>query len=242
MESQENMQNKKILTFKITISSIAIILLVFHLIFPTFLNDNFSFILLLLILLPWINIIVKKIELFGVSVDLNPPDDAKQSYPVETYDSNGTNEKNKLVIINFKESKNFYFDHTSKNILFINARINHPQEAGAGALIKITVNKKVLTDKNLLSKPNERIIGDGRTSLWYNARKESFIIPYSPDFKANYFSDKYRVINGDAYNFKFNISQIVSDNGKYCVQIVHTGDSTEDQYKNAIIIREIGVE
>lgn len=231
------MKKHKLLFFKIGFSVIAILLFISHLIWPKFINDNYSLILLLLVFIPWMNIIIKKFEFFGIGVDYQDQDDAKDLVrgSIKTVDKNE-------LILPFQGNIPINKEKTSNNdLLFFKARINHPFEAGAQFLLKIIVNNELLNQRFDVNKPNERVIGDKRILQWFNIQKESWSIPYSPDFKSNYLNEKYKVENGDAYLFIFDLSKLNKINSKYNIVLYHTGTEEKEVFKNDIIIKGLEI-
>jgi hypothetical protein len=144
-----------------------------------------------------------------------------------------------LIEIKFGlESDQFRFNDLSESpVLKILGRINYSHPAGAAHLLRVKVNGKYLKEHHLINKPLEREYITGRRALWYNKQYRSWSLCYSPDFKANYFHKLYRVINGDPYEFKFDLSEFLGESERSCAVIFeHVGLENNEAYKNSLVL------
>ena len=144
-----------------------------------------------------------------------------------------------LIEIKFgSESEPFHFSGlSSPPVLKILGRINYDRPAGAAHLLRIKVNGIYLRDKHLINKPLEREYITGRRRLWFNEEYQSWFLCYSQNFKANYFHNRYRVINGDPYEFKFDLSEFVKDSQKSCTVIFeHLSLENNEAYRNSLVL------
>ena len=126
-----------------------------------------------------------------------------------------------------------------RTFLRLRARIHFTHEAGFNPLMRIQVNDQVLGSKHIVSKDIDAEMADGRKFSWFDSKNSTWWTPFSPDFKCNYTHSRYRVVNGDAYLFLFDLSSISPDNGEYYITIQHVGGTGNEALKNSIVIRDI---
>jgi hypothetical protein len=107
--------------------------------------------------------------------------------------------------------------------------------------MKVIVNGETLRDDHLLNKPKVNKIADGRVVPWFSEKELSWRLCYSPSFKDNYFHQRYRVVNGDAYFFAFDLSHIISEEGRFEIVVEHTGQQDVEIHQNPIIVQEVEV-
>ena len=167
--------------------------------------------------------------------DFLKKDEANEYIPTDIKDKNA-------IEIKYGNSYKFNklkLEEQEINLLTFKARINYPHEAGSQYLMKLNVNGEYLKANDLINKSLTKRYADGREYSWFNEKDNSWFINYSPNFKQNYFSGKYRVINGDPYLFIFDLSRIKIENGtEYNIVIEHNGLVGNDAYRNSIIIEK----
>jgi hypothetical protein len=193
----------------------------------------------ILILLIWIALplmlIFQRIDLFGFKLDHGenlstadkqvPPPAPDESEIVVNPDQVSSPEKKKAC--------------GAQTFLSLRARIHFTHEAGFNALMRIQVNNQVLGSGHIVGKDMDAEIADGRKFSWFDSKNDTWRIPFSPDFKTNYTHSRYRVVNGDAYLFLFDLSSISPDNGEYSITIQHVGGAGNEALKNSIVVRDI---
>jgi len=229
-------EKDRLLYFKVGISILAFLLFVSHSIWKTFIDDYYSLILLFFVILPWLDIILKKIKLFGFSADFKDEVDDSSEFVDKI-----TAQKDDKIVEFQKSTEIILIKKSNNDFLSLKARINYPKEAGTHFLMKVSVNNTVLTSSFIVNKPDERVINAGRIGKWFNSSSQAWAIPYSPDFKTNYLNSYYKVTNGDAYLFIFDLKSIVPINDQYVIQIYHLGTFEKDSFKNSIIINDIEI-
>lgn len=129
---------------------------------------------------------------------------------------------------------------SDKDLLFLKARVHFGHEAGSYYFMKVKVNGKYLKKEHLLNKPPEKIIADRRKSLWFKEDINSWRVCYSPNYKYNYTHRKYKVMNGDAYIFIFDISSFLK-NKKYKIIIEHSSLPDHPAFENTLIISDLHI-
>ncbi|MBS3149988.1 hypothetical protein J4455_04850 [Candidatus Woesearchaeota archaeon] len=114
-------------------------------------------------------------------------------------------------------------DLTNKKYLFIKAKIDRFELAGAYPVMKLTYNDIVLTEKRLVNKkPEFHIKGTGKkTYNYFDSEINSFALHYSPDFYLNdnqHYNNNYVVAEGNSYVYVFDISDLARDNNKLIIE------------------------
>ena len=115
--------------------------------------------------------------------------------------------------------------NTEKVYLVVIARIDWHRLAGAADIMQIKVNGNTITGTQLINKGPTWTYADGRTFPYYNIHNtSSWAIFYSPDFTSNNIAQSgYRVIEGNAYTYKFNVTGMVNRGQMNTVTIRHSG-------------------
>lgn len=231
----ENMNGKNLyFLIRVVITIIAFGLFVIHLIFPNFKLDNISIVLLIIGIIPWLNVIFERIEIFGFKGYFKKQDIANDHFPPEI--------KAIETEVEFNKSKEFTEHSKGRwNFLSLKARIYYPSVAGAQYLMKIYVNDELITNDALINKQADYKYIHGRIYKWYDEKLKSWSVVYSPDFISNYSHNIYKIINGDPYIFIFDISKIKDEKGEYKIKVEHNGLDHQNQFKNSLIVRDIQV-
>ena len=195
----------------------------------------------LILLTPWLRSIFKTIRVPG-GLSFTFRDQAEAIEHVEVSKEDIIDKRDKVIDWNKQISTTKESAPNDRNVLFLKARINYSHEAGSMYLMRIRVNGEFLREKHLVNKSPIKKIMDGREHPWFSSEYDSWTICYSPDFKANYFHRRYKVLNGDPYIFVFDLSAIRKKEGnKYEIVVEHNGLEGNEAYKNSIIVRDIGV-
>lgn len=122
--------------------------------------------------------------------------------------------KGSPVIISSGQSSELFLSvpNSDKVSLFIEARIDYPTVAGAAELLRITVNNRIIQGYQLKNKNLAfHCAGISKTYNYYNNERQSWYLFYSPDFfQNNVGSSTYRVVEGNAYQYLFDISDYVT--------------------------------
>lgn len=130
-----------------------------------------------------------------------------------------------LKLNDLKEFK----DLTNKKYLFIKAKIDRFELAGAYSVMKLTYNDVILTEKRLVNKNLEfHIKGTGKkTYNYFDSKINSFALHYSPDFYLNdnqHYNNNYVVAEGNSYVYVFDISDLARDSNKLIIENTGTYD------------------
>ena len=204
-------------------------------------NPNFidGIIIIILIILP-LMLIFHEVDILGIKIKQprrNGFDKPDGKIPPPQPEKNSDD-----IVIPFKTcsveiEKDAKGDNT---FLSFKARIHFRREAGSQELLKIWINDNIIESKHSVNKDFDAVISEGRSFQWYNKDTQSWRIPYSPNFKTNYYHFHYRVLNCDAYYFIFNLTKIQPNaNGKYIIKFEHNGKEGDDAFENAIVVRNI---
>ena len=129
-----------------------------------------------------------------------------------------------------KEMVNLFANNNVK-YLVLESRIKWHQLAGAASLMRLELNGKLLSERNLIGKEPSFRIRDGRSIPWFNSSQGSWTISYSPDFKANYPEAKgyanpgYQVMSGgEPYRFVFDVSGLIHRGDMNILKIVNVAN------------------
>lgn len=166
--------------------------------------------------------------------------DIKDPHGAHEYIEIASNLELDKILIGQEIKYDFHFSQPNP-VLSLNARISFSHEAGSSWVMKIIVNNMLIRDQQLLNKAQTKEIGDGRVRPWFSSSTESWQLVYSPSFKANYFNERYRVINSDPYFFVFDLSEAQTINGKYEVIIKHIGLKSVEAHNNPIIVKDVSI-
>ncbi len=186
--------------------------------------------------IPWLNILFESIEIPGL-LKVKYNDDHAQHY-VESKEPKSENEE----VIKFKSQKIIALPSNSWMKKFsLKARINYETEAGSTYLMKLFVNNVLIEGWRLENKEKIKKYMDGREFNWYHDIHKTWNLQYSPSFESNAKSSKYRVINGNAYEFVFNIADITLIDNKYEITISHLGREDRIAHKNSIVVKDLKI-
>ena len=224
---------KKIL-FKISISIIALILLILHLFSSTIKFDFPGLILLGLILLPWLSLIFENVEIFGFKGSF-----IQDNTPNDFIEFNGRYEENQTIIV-FKGSEIITRINNTHNLLALDARINFNREGGSSYLLKILVNNVLIDAGRLKNKSIIKEYNDGRKFQWYLPARSAWNLQFSPDFSSNYFHPIYHVVNGDPYSFVFDITDIAPiETNSFKIELIHCGTDENPAHRNYLVVSNL---
>lgn len=126
---------------------------------------------------------------------------------------------------------------TNTPLLLIKARINYDREAGNGQIVKFLLNDYEFSEEDLVNKPIRFIQADARSFSLFNKTSGCWSLPYSPNFKDNYFDSRYKITNGDTYTYIFSLRNAKNlKPSKNAVRVKHCGLAEFEAHKNRIII------
>lgn len=241
MEENKKMKKNLRLGLSISISAIAILGIIAQNIMQEIVINQFTIYLFLIAIIPWASEFIKSFEGLGVKAEFKEKDDARDYKEYKKTPSLGEH-----VITKEQKEKEIEVSPLSKDneeveILSLKARIHYSKEAGATFLMKIYVNDTIIEGERLINKPQIKLYNDGRESPWFHDNKFLWSLQYSKDFKSNYNDEQYKVVNGDPYVFKFDISNIKPIKDKYILRIVHDSLSEREAHKNSIVIKDIEI-
>lgn len=190
--------------------------------------------LIILIFIVWLDFKLDGFEILGLRwLKSNDDKDASKKVPLEEIDQKYEFE------VKYKTKELKEIEKENPKVIDFYARINYDKEAGSQALLRIKINEILIDQDRLFNKPKRKKYIDNREFEWFNEDFKSWNIQYSPDFSSNYFSEKYKIINGDPYHFAINISDIKTINGKYKIEFEHIGLTGQEPFQNSIIIRNL---
>lgn len=231
--------SQKVFIIRIIITLFALLIFGLHLFLPSLRLDTISFGLLIIAIIPWLSSLFESLELpGGWKLKFNKEiSSANKFVNVISESGNYFEVKNKS-----KESIQLTKREDLKNILSMKARINYDHEAGGQYLLKIYINGEPITARHLINKPITKENASGRISTWFDDKIDCWKVVYSPNFFSNYLHHFYKVVNGDPYEFIFDISEIKENSdGKFKIIFEHNGKTGNDAYKNSIIVKDVGL-
>jgi|WetSurMetagenome_2_1015567.scaffolds.fasta_scaffold01517_8 hypothetical protein len=120
---------------------------------------------------------------------------------------------------------------TSEVYLSMTARADAKALSGGRSFMRIVVNGKNITGERLVNKNLNFTYGDGfRTSYW-SMNMSAWYLFFSPDF-VGYDNPKLadHILEGNAYVYKFDVSDIVNKGAPNVVAIENIGDEVAAQY------------
>ncbi len=119
----------------------------------------------------------------------------------------------------------------NKTILIVKARIDSINMNGEDDIMRVRVNGNIVTKTQLINKGPYWTYGDARRLAYYNSEHKSWNLFHSPDFKSNNYEESgYRVIDGDAYIYEFDVTKMVKKEEDFKVIIWHSANEWIDDY------------
>ena len=105
------------------------------------------------------------------------------------------------------------------------ARIQWSKLSGGMDPLKITVNDQLVTASQLVNKDLHFTIQDGRSFTYYNPDYSCWRLFYSPDFFSNNVANNpYRVMQGDACEYTFDITGMVNRDETNSIVLQHAAN------------------
>jgi hypothetical protein len=120
---------------------------------------------------------------------------------------------------------------TSEVYLTMTARADAKELGGGRSFMKIRVNGKELAGERLVNKKLNFTYGDGFKTAYYSNNMSAWYLFFSPDF-VGYDNPKLadHILEGNAYVYKFDVSDIVNKGAPNEVVIENIGDEVAAQY------------
>jgi len=120
---------------------------------------------------------------------------------------------------------------TSEVYLTMNARADAKELGGGRSFMKIRVNGKNITGERLANKNLNLTYGDGFKTTYYSKNMSAWYLFFSPDF-VGYDNQKLadHILEGNAYAYKFDVSDIVNKGAPTEVVLENIGDEVAAQY------------
>ncbi len=122
---------------------------------------------------------------------------------------------------------------TSEVYLTMTARANAKELSGGRSFMRITVNGKEILAPRLVNKKLNFTYGDGFKSSYYSTNMSAWYLFFSPDF-VGYDNPKLfdHILEGNAYVYKFDVSDIVDKGAPTEVAIENIGDEVAAEYSD----------
>jgi hypothetical protein len=120
---------------------------------------------------------------------------------------------------------------TSEVYLTMTARADAKSLSGGRSFMRIVVNSKNITGERLVNKNLNFTYGDGFKTTYWSANMSAWYLFFSPDF-VGYDNPKLvdHILEGNAYVYKFDVSDIVNKGAPNEVMIENIGDEVAAQY------------
>jgi hypothetical protein len=120
---------------------------------------------------------------------------------------------------------------TSEVYLTMTARADSKELGGGRSFMRIQVNGKNVTGERLVNKNLNFTYGDGFKTTYYGANMSAWYLFFSPDF-VGYDNPKLadHIREGNAYVYKFDVSDLVNKGAPNEVGIENIGDEVAAQY------------
>jgi hypothetical protein len=120
---------------------------------------------------------------------------------------------------------------TSEVYLTMTARADAKTLSGGRSFMRIKVNGKNITSERLVNKKLNFTYGDGFKTAYWSTNMSAWYLFFSPDF-VGYDNPKLadHVLEGSAYVYKFDVSDIVNKGAPNDVVIENIGDEVAAQY------------
>lgn len=120
---------------------------------------------------------------------------------------------------------------TSEVYLTMNARADAKELGGGRSFMRVRVNGKDITGERLVNKNLNLTYGDGVKTNYYSKNMSAWYLFFSPDF-VGYDNPKLadHILEGNAYTYKFDVSDIVNKGAPTEVVLENIGDEVAAQY------------
>ena len=120
---------------------------------------------------------------------------------------------------------------TSEVYLTMTARADTKALSGGRSFMRIVVNGKNITGERLVNKNLNFTYGDGFKTSYWSPNMSAWYLFFSPDF-VGYDNPKLadHILEGNAYVYKFDVSDIVNKGAPNVVAIENIGDEVAAQY------------
>lgn len=120
---------------------------------------------------------------------------------------------------------------TSEVYLTMTARADAKTLSGGRSFMRIKVNGKNITGERLVNKDLNFTYGDGFKTTYWSTNMSAWYLFFSPDF-SGYNNPKLadHILEGNAYVYKFNVSDIVNKGAPNDIVIENIGDEVAAQY------------
>jgi hypothetical protein len=120
---------------------------------------------------------------------------------------------------------------TSEVYLTMTARADAKTLSGGRSFMRIMVNGKNITSERLVNKNLNFTYGDGFKTSYWSTNMSAWYLFFSPDF-VGYDNPKLadHILEGSAYVYKFNVSDLVNKGAPNEVVIENIGDEVAAQY------------
>jgi hypothetical protein len=120
---------------------------------------------------------------------------------------------------------------TSEVYLTMNARADKKDLSGGRAFMRIRVNGKEIASERLVNKKLNFTYGDGYNTTYWSTNKSAWYLFFSPDY-VGYNNPKIadHILQGNAYEYKFAVSDIVNKGAPNDVVIENIGDEVAAEY------------
>jgi hypothetical protein len=142
---------------------------------------------------------------------------------------------NKAVNVPYGEEIKVSLDSptTSEVYLSMTARADSKDLGGGRSFMRIRVNGKAITGERLVNKNLNFTYGDGFRTSYYSTNMSAWYLFFSPDFVG--YDDltlKDHILEGNAYIYKFDVSNIVNKGAPNEIALENIGDEVAAQYTN----------
>jgi hypothetical protein len=142
---------------------------------------------------------------------------------------------NKAVNVPYGEEVKITLDAptTSEVYLSMTARADTKNLGGGRSFMRIRVNGKEIAAERLVNKNLNFTYGDGFRTSYYSNNMSAWYLFFSPDF-VGYDNPKLKehILEGSAYLYKFDVSNIVNKGGPNEIALENIGDEVAAQYTN----------
>jgi uncharacterized repeat protein (TIGR01451 family) len=123
--------------------------------------------------------------------------------------------------------------NNEKIYLSILGRIEYPYLAGGGQMLRIRVNGYPVECSQLINKNLSFTLQNGRTYSYCDDSYKMWMLFYSPDFFSNNIAQSgYRVLQGDAYEYTFDVTSLVNRDKVNILIFENTGSDYIKKYQN----------
>lgn len=123
-------------------------------------------------------------------------------------------------------------------LLSLEARIGWHKLAGSAAIMELEVNGVPVADEMLINKPDTFTYADGREFAYYGKEPGAhscWTLFYSPDFESsNKPGSGYQVLDGQAYVYVFDITQLVQPERANTITLANRGEPVRDKLRQAV--------